>query len=128
MLTVEIDNQSGRMVFVQGNVPGLPAAQQVAKGATTQFTVTDVEAGRIFLSFDKALSSSAPDGANPADQDYKTRFEKVEITYKDGNGKANLTAVDFYAIPLMLQTFIHAADHDAGRAVLAETGLHRCAG
>ena len=110
MLTVEIDNQSGRVVFVQGSVSGLPAAQQVAKGASVKFTVTDVEAGRIFLSFDKALSSSAPDGANPADKDYKTRFEKVEITYTGGNGKANLTAVDFYAIPLMLQTFIHAAD------------------
>jgi hypothetical protein len=109
MLVVEIDNQSGRAVFVRGNVAGLPDQHQIPAGTTWPFQVSAVEAGRIYLSF-AALSTNAPDGANPHDPDYKTRFEKVELTYKGGNGKANLTAVDFYAIPLMLQTFVHAAD------------------
>ena len=118
-LKVQINNVSGHLVYVKVSSAGIPS-QQVASGDSYSFDVDNVSAGRIYLSFDQALLSTAPDGpdgANEHDPDYKTRFDKVELTYDgntgDGNtgkGKANLTAVDFYAIPLMLQTFIHGSD------------------
>lgn len=113
-LPVTIKNRSGRTVYV--NITGdssqpfavTPATTAtIDTGMSATFNVAQLSAGRIYLSYDKALSSNAPDGANPNDPDYRTRFDKIEITYSQGaGGKANLTAVDFYAIPLLLETSI----------------------
>jgi hypothetical protein len=113
-LPVTIKNRSGRTVYV--NITGDASQPFSVAPATTAtidtntsatFNVAQLSAGRIYLSYDKALSSNAPDGANPADPDYRTRFDKIELTYSQGvGGKANLTAVDFYAIPLLLETSI----------------------
>ncbi len=107
-LTVTILNKSGRTAHIR--FTGAPLnidrkSDSVLNGKSADFSLTSVKAGRIYISYDKALSSDAPDGANSSDKDYKTRFDKVELTYGDG-GKANLTAVDFYSIPMILETSI----------------------
>jgi hypothetical protein len=107
-LTVTVLNKSGRTAYVRFTGNPLTVDKNnvsVLNGKSTDFSLTSVKSGRIYISYDKALSSDAPDGANPADADYKTRFDKVELTYGDG-GKANLTAVDFYSIPMILDTSI----------------------
>lgn len=111
-LNIEIDNTTLRTVYVQftgdnlvvNNVTG-----EIAQSSSQTFDLTSVSSGRIYLSFDQPLSSDAPDGANPNDPDYSKRFDKVELTYANGSGMANLTSVDFYAIPLVLQTEISSA-------------------
>ena len=113
-LPVTISNQSSRTAYVL--ITGDPSqtftvspatTATILAGGSTVFNVTNISAGRIYVSYDVALSSSAPDGANPGDADYHTRFDKVELTYNQGlGGSANLTAVDFYAIPMVLQTSI----------------------
>lgn len=109
-LNVAIDNISGREVFIKFTGNNLVVNQtdaSIPSGQVQTFELTSVSAGRIYFSFDKALSSNSPDGANPSDPDYHTRFDKAELTFDNNNGgKANLTAVDFYAIPLLLQTSI----------------------
>lgn len=107
-LNVTVINSSAREVFVKFTGNNLVVDQpnsSIAAGQSHSYSLTNVSAGRMYLSFDEALSSNNPDGANPSDPDYLKRFDKVEITYNSG-GKANLTAVDFYAIPLLLQTSI----------------------
>ena len=107
-LTVTILNKSGRTAYIKftGNPITIDKnSDSVLNGKSADFSLTSVKSGRIYISYDKALSSDAPDGANSADADYKTRFDKVELTYGDG-GKANLTAVDFYSIPMILETSI----------------------
>ncbi|MDI6742020.1 MAG: beta-1,3-glucanase family protein [Smithella sp.] len=107
-LNVTIVNNSGRTAYVKFTGNSLRIDKNdvsINSDNSADFTLRSVSAGRIYISYDKALSSSAPDGANPADPDYQTRFDKVELTYGDG-GKANLTAVDFYAIPMTLETSI----------------------
>jgi len=110
-IDVLVKNQSGRTAWIQftGNAlqvtPSVPTS--INNGSNAHFNLTGVSSGRIYVSFDKALSSNAPDGANPNDPDYRTRFDKVELTYdQNTGGKANLTAVDFYGIPMILETSI----------------------
>ena len=112
-LPVTVSNQSSHTAYIlfTGDTTKTftvsPTTATIAAGSSATFNVTNLSAGRIYVSYDKALSTSSPDGANPADLDYHTRFDKVELTYNQGSGgSANLTAVDFYAIPMMLQTSI----------------------
>jgi hypothetical protein len=112
-LPVTIKNTSGQTVYVKftGDMTKTftvsPTTATIATGGAATFNVTNISAGRIYLSYGKALSTDTPDGANANDPDYHTRFDKVELTYNQGSGgSANLTAVDFYAIPLELQTSI----------------------
>jgi hypothetical protein len=64
----------------------------VVGGASTDFALTAAEAGRIYLSLDRALQTDAPDGANPSDPDYRTRFDKVELTYDPIHPRLNHAA------------------------------------
>ncbi len=109
-LPVTLQNNSSHTVHVKFTGDSMavsPSSGKINASASATFYVTSISAGRIYLSYDVALSSDAPDGANPNDPDYNTRFDKVEITYTQGSGgNANLTAVDFYAIPMVLQTSI----------------------
>lgn len=111
-LNIEIDNTTLRTVYVQftgDNLAVNNVTGEIAQSSSQTFDLTSVSSGRIYLSFDQPLSSDAPDGANHNDPDYSKRFDKVELTYADGSGMANLTSVDFYAIPLVLQTEISSA-------------------
>ncbi len=108
-LNVEISNTTARTVYVLfagNNLVVDNATAEIPQNSSQSFNLTSVSSGRIYFSFDYPLSSSNPDGANPKDPDYRKRFDKVELTYADGAGMANLTSVDFYAIPFVLQTQI----------------------
>lgn len=133
-LTVTIKNNSGRTAHIKFTGDPLTVDKNnvsLKSGSSADFSLTAVTAGRIYISYDKALSSNAPDGANSADKDYTTRFDKIELTYGQG-GKANLTAVDFYSIPMILETSIQGttiehltlADNQTGKALEAAiTGI-----
>ena len=109
-LTVTVVNKSERTAYVKFTGESLSVTPNNVsiggKGGSKTFSLVSAKAGRIYVSFDQALSSNEPDGANTGDGDFRTRFDKVELTYENGGGKANLTAVDFYAIPMMLETSI----------------------
>lgn len=108
-LSVQINNTTDRTVYILftgSNLVVDNATGVLSPSSNQTFDLTSVSSGRIYFSFDKALSTNSPDGANPSDPDYYTRFDKMELTYANGAGMANLTSVDFYAIPLVLQTEI----------------------
>ncbi len=111
-MKIEIANQSGKTLYTKftGNSLTLGSGSAdltIDQAKTGNYDLDSVSSGRIYFSLDKALSSDAPDGANPGDPDYYTKFDKVEITFDAANGgKSNLTAVDFFAIPFTIQTYI----------------------
>ena len=86
-LPVTIKNTSGQTVYVKftGDMTKTftvtPTTATIATGGAATFNVTNISAGRIYLSYGKALSTDAPDGANPTDPDFHTRFDKVELTF-----------------------------------------------
>jgi len=125
-LNIKINNQSGHQVFVKFIGSPLVVDKNnfsIASGGTDSTKLTEVSAGRILVSYDKALSSNEPDGANPGDADYQTRFDKVELSFKPGaGGKANLTAVDFYSIPMVLDTEIEGTTIDHLTLANGKTG------
>lgn len=95
-----------------GPTPG----QSVAMGQDRySFTTTDFESGRIFISY----RGKMPDEESKIDPFSNSipRNDKVEITYQLKNGaptgSANLTAVDYFGIPMMIETL------DASGNVLA---------
>jgi hypothetical protein len=103
-LTVKLDNRSEHRsdrvwVMLSG---GSSADGKLADGVPTRldrianrsFRIDGISAGRIYVSFGRPVAPNEP-------MDSPTRYDKVELTYP---GVANLTAVDFFAIPLRLQT------------------------
>jgi hypothetical protein len=68
------------------------------------FALDQISAGRIYLSFGRPVRPNEP-------MDSPVRYDKVELTYP---GVANLTAVDFFAIPMRLQT-LDGQGHVLGR-------------
>jgi hypothetical protein len=78
--------------------------------------LTSFRGGRIFVSLGSALMSASagtawnPNFNNPSLPDYNTRWDKVEITYATGlpSGGANLSAQDFFSIPLQTNTYTAA--------------------
>ncbi len=111
-MKIEILNSSGQTVYTKltGNSiqpSSITKNLTIDKGSTGSYDLTHVESGRIYFSYGKALSTDAPDGANSGDTDYYTRFDKIELSYDSGSGgKANLTSVDFYAIPFTMETYL----------------------
>ncbi len=108
-LNVTLVNHSGRTAYVKFTGDSLSVDKNdvsISNGDSETFSLVSVESGRIYISYDQPLSSDAPDGANKGDNDFHTRFDKVELTYANGGGKTNLTAVDFYSIPMVLETSI----------------------
>ncbi len=108
-MTIDIKNESGKTAYLRfsGESLGITPASTgtLESGGSSTFDLNYVSAGRLHVSLDKALGSSTPDFMNPNDPDYNTRYDKVELSFGNG-GAANLTSVDFYAIPFSLQTFI----------------------
>jgi hypothetical protein len=78
--------------------------------------LTSFRGGRVFISLGSALMSASagtawnPNFNNPSLPDYNTRWDKVEITYATGlpSGGANLSAQDFFSIPLQINTYTAA--------------------
>lgn len=64
--------------------------------------------GRVYISYGAGLNANAgnaynPNFANPSLPDYGTRWDKIELTWNGTAGGANLTAQDFFGIPLRLK-------------------------
>ena len=78
--------------------------------------LTSFRRGRIYISLGSKLASASaamafnPNFSNPSLPDYNTRWDKVEITYSPGDpgSGANLSASDFFSVPLQLNTFATA--------------------
>jgi hypothetical protein len=65
--------------------------------------------GRIFVSLGGGVAGKdPPEMVNPDIPSYHVRHDKIEITYtpSDPNSCTNLTAVDFYGIPLEIDTYL----------------------
>jgi hypothetical protein len=64
--------------------------------------------GRIFVSYGAGVAGAKPpEAVNSQIDSYKVRHDKFEITYEETNTNsvANLTAVDFFSIPMELNTY-----------------------
>lgn len=113
-LPINIVNNSGSTAWIMFTGSNLVIDNNnvsIASGSSQVFNLTSVSAGRIYVSYDTAISGDQPDGANPSDPNYYTRFDKLELTYGSimpgsNSGEVNLTAVDFFSIPLILETSI----------------------
>jgi subtilisin-like proprotein convertase family protein len=78
--------------------------------------LTSFRGGKIFISLGSDLTSASagtawnPNFNNPSLPDYNTRWDKVEISYATGlpSGGINLTAQDFFGIPLQINTYTAA--------------------
>lgn len=75
-------------------------------------TINEFNSGRIFVSLGSGLTSAtasngyAANFANPNLPDYYTRWDKIELTFDRSTqtGGANLTAQDFFSVPLQITT------------------------
>ncbi len=113
-ITVILTNSSPHAVHAAFYGSALDVSETnatLAAGASRSFDLKSISNGRIYISQEEALDfgGGEPDGANVADANFRKRFDKVELTYTPGQwagGNANLTAVDFYGIPLLLETKI----------------------
>jgi hypothetical protein len=68
-----------------------------------RFALSSLPGGRIFFSYGRPVTAAEPPSSD-------TRYDKVELTVP---GVANLTAVDFFAIPFRLET-LNAAEKRLG--------------
>jgi hypothetical protein len=94
-------NGSGKALKLGKSYPMSDLAQGV--------TLSNYNSGRICISYGAGLTADAsncwsPNFNNPALDDYGTRWDKVEITWNGVAGGANLTAQDFFGIPMQLQS------------------------
>ncbi len=80
-----------------------------ASSTTTGLTLTDFSGGKMLFSLGQKLSSSLPDFQyQSGDPDWQIRWDKIELSlYSDTTrvSVANLSATDFFGIPLKLETF-----------------------
>ena len=71
-------------------------------------TLEQFTGGRIYFSLGVPLTGTGdPEPINSTVADWGTRFDKLELTYSqtDHSGVANLTAIDYFAIPLAIKTY-----------------------
>lgn len=103
-INVEIVNETGRdpstinlLLHNGSSTDGkMPAETSVPlSGIPGQsFELGNINAGRLFVSFDQPVTAAEP-------PTYPVRNDKIEFT---NPGKANLTSVDFFGIPMDIQT------------------------
>ena len=71
-------------------------------------TLQQFSSGRIYFSLGAPLTGTGdPEPINSSVANWSTRFDKLELTYGQTNhdGVANLTAIDYFAIPLTIKTY-----------------------
>jgi hypothetical protein len=119
-LNVQIVNSSGRPssnVYLMldkgsssdGQLPNdTPKLLSEIKGST--FSLGAISAGRLYVSYGAPVKNNEPPAAS-------TRYDKIELS---NPGVADLTAVDFFAIPFDLQSL------DAGGATVGDAVGYRC--
>ncbi len=103
-IDVQIVNETGRdpssiylLLHNGSSTDGqLPAETpvQLSNVAGQSFGLGDINAGRLFISYDQPVTAADP-------PTYPVRNDKIEFT---NPGKANLTSVDFFGIPIDIQT------------------------
>ncbi|HVZ51686.1 MAG TPA: beta-1,3-glucanase family protein [Pseudolabrys sp.] len=77
---------------------------------TKGISIHEFSSGRIFISLGAKLTTStaangySPNFDNPNLGDFTTRWDKVEITFTPGAGGANLSAQDFFGMPLKIES------------------------
>jgi len=75
---------------------------------TKGISIHEFSSGRIYVSLGAKLvtpvagNGFSPNFDNPNLKDFATRWDKVEITFVPGSGGANLSAQDFFGIPLKI--------------------------
>jgi Beta-1,3-glucanase len=123
-LSVNVVNKSGvdpSQVFIMfgaaplqatatiNGAPHTPIARGVCYELATikDIKLTSFPAGKIYVSLKGPLDSEFPNFHNPSLPDYNLRWDKVEITLIPGNPSscANLSAQDFFSVPLRIDTF-----------------------
>lgn len=79
------------------------AVSDIGSGITLQ----SFASGRIYFSIGAPLTGTGdPEPINSSVANWGTRFDKLELTYGNNPyGVANLTAIDYFAIPLALKTY-----------------------
>ncbi|MGK7917372.1 MAG: beta-1,3-glucanase family protein, partial [Prochloraceae cyanobacterium] len=128
-LTVNLINQSGQsevyFMFGGGNAPnGTHNGEKLVYGksysipsATKKATVelTSFISGKIFFSFGSITLSGPNPGFQPGSgQDSTIRWDKVELTLIDNPtavSQLNLTAADFFSIPLKAEVLKSGVSH-----------------
>ena len=74
----------------------------------TGIALTQFAGGRIYFSLGAPLVGTGdPEPINSSVANWGTRFDKIELTYSqtDHSGVANLTSIDYFAIPIGLKTY-----------------------
>ncbi len=117
---VEIVNGSGRspqsvyLTLHDGSSSDGQLVNDVPKALSevreSRFSIASIEAGRLFVSYGSPVGPAEPPQA-------PTRYDKIEFT---NPGVANLTSVDFFAIPFELQAL------DGSGAQIGESLGFRC--
>lgn len=109
------NNTNVYFAFRDGPVTGTINGSAIVSGRV--YSIADIGSGvilqnvggRIYFSLGSPLpvSNFPPEPVNPDIPSYNVRFDKIEITYNpnDPNSVANLTSIDFFAIPLAIQTY-----------------------
>jgi len=101
---------AGTLVGKYGSSPLVPGQSYSLEQLIEGVSLTTSRDGRICISLGKALTTAtasngySPNFANPSLADYGTRWDKAEITYVDGSGGINLSAQDFFSVPLRITT------------------------
>jgi hypothetical protein len=96
---------------VTGTINGAPIVQGNVYSIANIGSGINLEnaGGRIYFSLGSPLpvSNVDPEPVNPNIPGYNVRFDKIELTYNPGNPNsvANLTTIDFFGIPMAIQTY-----------------------
>jgi hypothetical protein len=101
---------------VTGTINGQPLVQEQSYSLDdigSGITLQEFIGGRIYFSLGTPLTGTGdPEPVNSTIANYGTRFDKIEVTYSDTtqSGVADLSAIDYFAIPLAMQTYNASAD------------------
>lgn len=103
-INVEVVNETGRdpssiylLLHNGSSTDGKMPAEtpvQLSNLTNQSFELGNINAGRLFVSYDAPVTAAEP-------PTYPVRNDKIEFT---NPGKANLTSVDFFGIPIDIQT------------------------
>ena len=103
------DSNANGQSAALNSLPAIGTTVSPYTGATRTvygFTVNSVDSGRFTFSYGSPMAivkGASPTATSPV------RYDKMEITFKDGAGGGNLTAIDFHGIPLKVEV-THAGD------------------
>ncbi|MHB8492628.1 MAG: hypothetical protein ACYDA6_10520, partial [Solirubrobacteraceae bacterium] len=119
-LSVQVVNDSGQapqnvhLMLDNGSSSDGQLVNDVSKPLSqisdSTFSIESISAGRLYISYGAPVKNNEPNQA-------PTRYDKIELT---DPGVANLTAVDFFAIPFDMQAL------DSSGATIGSALTYRC--